>query len=116
MEKEVAFAGPYLLTGQRLLMRKGDTEGTVWVNDDKTGSLYTKEVRSYVDLPPKTDVCTAADSTSQKKLKSLKTDSGEKQFDVTPLTDYGLCISGLLDTTYGKVGVEVTSPPPRTRC
>ncbi|WP_435865322.1 transporter substrate-binding domain-containing protein [Streptomyces malaysiensis] len=184
-EKEVAFAGPYLLTGQRLLMRRGDTEGTVWVNDDETGSLYTKEVRSYVDLPPKTDVCTAADSTSQKKLESLKTESGEKQFDVTPLTDYDLCISGLLDTTYevlstddvilagyqakypnqlvtiggdmshekygigmekndsvlhelvcdalekeissgrwdqlfkdnlGKIGVEETSPPPRTRC
>ncbi len=84
-KKQIDFAGPYLTTGQSLMVRKGS------------------EIRSERDLGPDTKVCSATGSSPIQNIK--------KEFPQVPTTEfdvYSACVEALRN---GQVDVVTTDQP-----
>ncbi|MEV3923512.1 transporter substrate-binding domain-containing protein [Actinomadura coerulea] len=101
--KGVIFAGPYFNTGQGMLMRKGGADGEVKVRDSK-GTITSKKVNGFSDLPAGARVCTARESTSE----SILNQKYKGKLEITPLSTYEGCMNGLhnIDDKYDAVSTD----------
>ncbi|MER5985413.1 transporter substrate-binding domain-containing protein [Streptomyces sp. NPDC001787] len=86
----VIFAGPYLETDQRIMMRKNPNKPEEALFDDDS-----RVVNDLTDLPDGARVCVVSGSTAELHVNELSEEKGELPYEIIPRSDYNICVADL---------------------